>query len=158
MALIADISDFLTMLAPQTRLLAIDEGKKTLGLALSDVQRRLAAPHSTLVRGKLATDLAMLMALCEKERVGGIVIGYPLHMDGSEGPRCQAVRAFVRSLETALDMPIFLADERMSTTDAHDALKAAGRNYSQRMARKDQVAATLILQAVLDALPRQDDA
>ena len=150
--LVADIEAFLAELANGCRLLGIDQGTKTLGLAISDAQWMLAAPISTIKRTKLRADLASLGSVCQQRDVGGLVIGYPLNMDGSEGPRCQSVRAFVRDIEKALNFPILLMDERFSTDAAHDAMLEAGRNYSQRRERKDQTAAALILQKALDSI------
>lgn len=151
--LVADIDDFVSSLHMPCRLVGLDHGSKTIGIALSDINRTIATPHSTINRTKLAADMAILKNLVKEQQVGGFVVGYPLNVDGSEGPRCQSVRAFVRNLESVFDLPVLLEDERFSTDIAMDAMKLGSLSHQKRGAHKDKVAAALILQAVLDRLP-----
>jgi putative holliday junction resolvase len=102
-------------LAPRARLLGIDLGTKTIGLALSDVERRIATPLETIKRVKFTPYVERIRALIDRYEVGGLVFGLPLNMDGTEGPRSQATRAFVRNLKPLVPLPVLFWDERMST-------------------------------------------
>jgi len=134
------------------RLAGLDHGSKTIGVAISDAWWQLAAPVTTIRRGKLVRDIAQLQTLIGEHGIGGIVIGYPLNMDGTAGPRCQSVRAFVRHLEAHCDLPLLLWDERLSSAAAEEAMKAAGRRAARRHATRDAAAAAVILQGMLDGL------
>jgi putative Holliday junction resolvase len=134
------------------RLLGLDLGTKTIGLALSDVERRLATPLETLRRTAFKADAARLVALCERHGVGGLVVGLPLNMDGSEGPRAQATRAFLRNLAPLLPLPTALWDERLSTAAVSRMLIEADVTRARRQAVVDRMAAAYILQGVLDRL------
>jgi putative Holliday junction resolvase len=143
------------------RLLGIDLGTKTIGLALSDVERRLASPLETLPRGKFGHDAQRLQGIIGRYSVGGIVVGLPLNMDGSEGPRCQATRAFVRNLEPLLAIPCVFWDERLSTAAVTRSLIEADASRAKRKAVVDRMAAAYILQGAIDRLsamaaPRPD--
>lgn len=146
------IADLLRGLAPEARLLGLDLGKKTIGLALSDVSRTVASPLLTIRRTKLAADLERLTALAAEHGVGAFVLGLPVNMDGSEGPRCQATRQFAADLAKVTDLPIALWDERLSTRAAEKALLAANVSRRRRAEVVDKVAATVILQGFLDRL------
>lgn len=148
--LVADRTEFFAATVPYSRLLGLDHGSKTIGIALSDVNRTIATPHSTINRTKLITDMTILKRLVIEQQVGGLVVGYPLNVDGSEGPRCQSVRAFVRNLEDIFDLPILLEDERFSTDRAMDAMKLGSLSHQKRSQHKDKVAAAVILQNALD--------
>ena len=136
-------------------LLGLDLGTKTIGTALSDAGWRFATAGKTLPRGKFSRDLETLRALARERRVVGIVIGLPLNMDGSAGPRVQASRAFARNLAQktgGLGLPVLLWDERWSTTSAERDLIAQDVSRARRAERIDSHAAAVILQAALDAL------
>ena len=145
----------LARLAPRdTRLMGLDLGEKTIGLALSDPGRRLATPLETLRRGRFADDATKLAALVDEHRVGGLVLGLPLNMDGSAGPRVQATRAFARNLLARIDLPLALWDERLSTAAVERELIAANVTRARRAKVIDQHAAVFILQGALDRLAR----
>ena len=132
-------------------LLGLDLGTKTIGTALSDAGWRFATAGKTLPRGKFSRDRAALEALIRERRVAGIVLGLPLNMDGSEGPRAQSVRAYARNL-APLGLPMLLWDERWSTASAERDLIAQDFSRARRAERIDSHAAAVILQAALDAL------
>ncbi len=134
------------------RLLGLDLGTKTIGLALSDVQRRIASPLETIKRVKFTPDAAALAAIAKKHAVGGLVIGLPLNMDGSEGPRVQSTRAFVRNLKPILPLPVLFWDERLSTAAVTRTLLEADASRARRGALVDKLAAAYILQGCLDVL------
>lgn len=135
-------------------LLGLDLGTKTIGTALSDAGWRFATAGKTLPRGKFARDLDTLKTLAGERSAAGIVLGLPLNMDGSEGPRAQSARAYARNLarETGLGLPVLLWDERWSTTSAERDLIAQDWSRAKRKERIDSHAAAVILQAALDAL------
>ncbi len=133
-------------------LIGLDLGTKTIGVAVSDPDRRLAAPVVTIARTRFADDAADLLKLAEERRAVGFVLGLPLNMDGSEGPRAQATRAFARNLAKLTALPIALWDERLSTAAVERALIAADASRRKRKAVIDQHAAAYILQGALDRL------
>jgi putative Holliday junction resolvase len=130
--------------------MGIDLGTKTLGLALSDVTRTIASGLTTLSRGKFSVDAPRLLALAEEHGVGGFVLGLPVNLNGTEGPRAQATRAFARNLSKLTVRPILLWDERLSTAAAERVLLEADASRRRRAAVIDKIAATLILQGALD--------
>lgn len=132
-------------------LLGLDLGTRTIGTALSDAGWRFATAAKTLPRGKFSRDLEALRGLAAERSVAGIVLGLPLNMDGSEGPRAQSARAFARNL-APLSLPVLLWDERWSTTSAERDLIAQDMSRAKRAERIDSHAAAVILQAALDAL------
>jgi putative Holliday junction resolvase len=132
-------------------LLGLDLGTKTIGTALSDAGWRFATAGKTLPRGKFSRDRAALEALARERSVAGIVLGLPLNMDGSEGPRAQSARAYARNL-APLGLPVLLWDERWSTASAERDLIAQDFSRARRAERIDSHAAAVILQAALDAL------
>ncbi|MGH7047187.1 MAG: Holliday junction resolvase RuvX [Stellaceae bacterium] len=134
------------------RLLGLDVGTKTIGLALSDTRRIIASPLETIRRRRFRDDLARLGALIEAHGVGGLVIGLPLTLSGSDGPRTQGVRQFARNLATWRDLPIALWDERMSTAAVEREMIAADMTRKRRAEIIDRVAAAYILQGCLDFL------
>ena len=146
------IDEFATRLAPRTRLIGLDLGTKTIGLALSDVGRSIATALTTLKRVKFTKDAEALLALCAEHDVSGLVIGLPLNMDGSEGPRAQATRAFARNLAALTELPMTLWDERLSTVAAERAMIAADMSRAKRAEKIDSAAAAFILQGALDRL------
>ena len=148
------VHEFVAYLAPGARLIGIDVGSKTLGLALSDATRSIASGLVTLRRSRLADDLRQLLDLSEKHGAGGFVVGLPLNLDGSGGPRVQATRAFVRTLAKATPLPVLYWDERLSTVAAERTLLEADLSRRRRAEVIDKVAATLILQGALDRMRR----
>jgi len=143
---------FVRALPRGARLIGIDVGSKTLGLALSDVTRNIASGLVTLRRSRFASDAAGLLKLAGEHKAGGFVIGLPLNLDGSSGPRAQATRAFARNLAKLTPLPMLLWDERLSTVAAERALLEADASRRRRAAVIDKVAATLILQGALDRM------
>jgi putative Holliday junction resolvase len=133
-------------------LLSLDLGTQTIGTALCDAGWRFASADKTLPRGKFGRDREVLAALAAARGVRGIVIGLPRNMDGSEGPRAQASRAYARNLSAALSLPILLWDERWSTTSAERALIEQDMSRAKRKERIDAHAAAVILQGAIDAL------
>jgi putative holliday junction resolvase len=135
-------------------LLALDVSKRAIGVAGADPSWRLATPLGTIRRRRWQQDLAALEQIVRERAAGALVIGWPLNMDGSEGPRCQSVRAFAARLEAALGLAILLWDERLTTFAAEEAADAAGLRGSRRTTTLDALAAAAILQDVLDAVAR----
>ncbi len=146
--------DLVAALAPGARLLGLDLGTKTIGIAVSDPAFKVATPRMTLKRTRLAADLKVLAAEIAATGAGGFVVGLPLNMDGSEGPRVQSVRAFVRNLTAATGLPIAFWDERLSTAAVTRQMIDADLSRRRRAAVVDQAAATYILQGFLDSLAR----
>ncbi len=144
--------EFHAALAPGARLMGLDIGTKTIGVAVSDVNRSVGSALETIRRGKFRDDSARMAEIIADYGVGGIVIGLPLNMDGSEGPRAQSARAYARNLAAATGLPVLLWDERLSTVAAERALIAADTSRKRRAAVIDQVAAAYILQGALDRL------
>ncbi|MDG1286851.1 MAG: Holliday junction resolvase RuvX [Rickettsiales bacterium] len=134
------------------RLLSIDHGKKRIGLAISDISREYVNPLETLAHPKFAVNAQTLAKMVSEHRVAGFIVGYPLNMDGTEGPRCQSVRQFVRSLEAYVDIPMLLWDERLSSDIAHEQMLEGGLRGAQRAGKVDKLAAGAILQSYLETL------
>lgn len=142
------------MLGPGQRLIGIDAGTKTLGLALSDVTRTIASPLETIRRTKFTADAERLLALAALHGVAGLVLGLPVNLDGSEGPRAQSTRALARNLNRISPLPILLWDERLSTQAAERTLLEADASRKRRGELIDKLAATVILQGALDRMRR----
>lgn len=143
------------------RLMGVDLGTKTIGLALSDLERRIATPLETIKRVKFTPDAARMVALVKKFDVKGIVFGLPLNMDGSEGPRAQSTRSFARNFAPLVEAPILFWDERLSTIAVTRTLLAADASRARRGELVDKLAAAYILQGALDRLNwlhHEDDA
>ena len=134
------------------RLLGLDVGAKTIGIALSDVGRVIATPTTTIRRTKFRDDVAQLKALVAEHEIGGLIIGLPINMDGSEGPRCQSVRQFAANVLEVIDIPTALWDERLSTVVAERALLEADMSRKRRAEVIDKMAAAVILQGALDLM------
>ena len=147
-----DIDVFAARLPPMSRLIGIDPGTKTLGLALSDVTRTIASPLLTIIRTKFTRDIEQLLALVAEHKVAGLVLGLPANLDGSEGPRAQSARAFARNLNALSPLPILLWDERLSTAAAERTLLAADQSRKRRAEVIDKMAATIIMQGALDRM------
>lgn len=146
------LQDLVDRLKPGERLLGLDLGTRTIGLALSDTGRTIATALMTLKRTKFQKDADALLEECRKHTVGGLVLGLPLNMDGSEGPRVQATRAFARNLAGRTDLPIAYWDERLSTVAAERVMIDADMSRGKRAQKIDAAAAAFILQGVLDRL------
>ena len=134
------------------RLMGVDLGTRTIGLALSDIGRQIASPLETIRRVKFTPDAGRLAALCAQHGVGGLVIGLPLNMDGSEGPRAQSTRSFVRNLKPILPLPVLFYDERLSTAAVNRMLIDADTSRARRGELVDKLAAAYILQGCLDVM------
>ncbi|UWQ15522.1 Holliday junction resolvase RuvX [Aliiroseovarius sp. M344] len=146
------VETFAPALPPMSALTGLDLGTKTIGVAVSDSLRQVSTPLETIKRKKFTTDAARLLEIIEDRQIGGIVLGLPRNMDGSEGPRCQSTRAFARNLEKLTDVPITFWDERLSTVAAERALLEADTSRKRRAEVIDHVAAGYILQGVLDRM------
>ena len=147
-----EIADFAAALPPQRALIGLDLGEKTIGVAVSDSFLSVASPLETIRRKKFGIDAARLQEVITDRAIGGLVLGLPRNMDGSEGPRCQSTRAFARNFERLADLPITFWDERLSTVAAERALLEADTTRKRRAEVIDHVAAGYILQGVLDRL------
>jgi putative holliday junction resolvase len=134
------------------RLIGLDLGTKTIGVAVSDVGRQIASPVETIARSKFSKDAERLRELVGRLGVGAFVLGLPVNMDGTEGPRAQASRAFARNLGAAITLPVVLWDERLSTAAVTRTLVEADRSRRRRAEIVDQLAAAYILQGLLDRL------
>jgi putative Holliday junction resolvase len=146
------LSELAVLLPPKARLIGLDVGTKTIGLALSDVERRLASPLVTLKRTKFTVDAAALQAEIRKYEAAALVIGLPLALDGSDTPRAQAARAFSRNFVALEPIPVALWDERFSTAAVERDLIAMDVSRAKRAEVIDRMAAAYILQGALDAL------
>ena len=146
------LADLAAALPPKGRLFGLDLGTKTIGVALTDVERRLASPLETIRRIKFSRDAERLLLLAERYDVLAFVIGLPLNMDGTEGPRAQASRAFVRSLSALTKRPCCLWDERLSTAAVERDLIAQDVSRAKRAAVIDRMAAAYILEGALARL------
>lgn len=142
----------LTDLPPRGALLALDPGSKTIGVAVSDPTRLIASGLETVKRSKLAADVARIFQLYDGRACVGVVLGLPLNMDGSEGPRAQSARAFARNLLAIRDVPLTMVDERLTTAGAERALIEADASRARRAQVIDAAAAAWMLQGVLDRL------
>jgi putative Holliday junction resolvase len=140
------------LLAPRGTLIGLDLGTKTIGVATSDPDRRIATGVATIARKTFSADAQRLLALAGERKAVGFVLGLPINMDGSEGPRAQSTRAFARNLIRVTDLPIGLWDERLSTVAVERELIAADASRKKRAAVIDQHAAAFILQGALDRL------
>ncbi len=142
------------LLARNARLMGLDVGTKTIGLALSDTRLSIASPLDTIRRTKFKDDMAALAAMVEKHGVGGLVVGLPLRLDGKDGPRTQGVRQFTKNVLAARDLPLAFWDERLSTLAVERDMIAADLTRQRRAAIVDRAAAAYILQGYLDWLNR----
>lgn len=147
-----DIAGFAAALAPLRPLIGLDPGEKTIGVAASDALGTAASAVATIRRGKFAADAARLLDIAAARDAGGFILGLPRNMDGSEGRRCQSVRAFARNLAALTELPIGFWDERLSTVAAERALLEANLTRKRRKQVIDAVAAAYILQGTLDRL------
>jgi putative Holliday junction resolvase len=153
-ASITDIEDLPPLLARDARLLGLDVGTKTIGMALSDVTRSVATSFDTIRRSKFTADAKTIREVVEKNQVGAMVIGLPLNLDGSEGPRAQSTRAFARNLAAHVEVPMVFWDERLSTAAVERHLIEADVSRKRRAELVDRMAAAYILQGALERLRR----
>lgn len=149
---VIDISELRARLAAGATVAGLDLGTKTIGVAVSDPGLSFAHPRLVITRRKFTQDAQALLAALEKDKVGAVVIGLPVNMDGSEGPRAQATRAFVRNIEKLTNLPFVYWDERLSTVAAERALLEMDVSRRKREGRIDSAAAAFILQGALDRL------
>ncbi len=146
------MAEFAAAIPPMQALAGLDLGTKTIGVAVSDRFRSVASPLRTIRREKFTLDAAQVLAIAAERELGGLILGLPFNMDGSEGPRCQSTRAFARNLGRLTDLPIGYWDERLSTVAAERALLEADTSRRRRAEVIDHVAAGYILQGALDRL------
>jgi putative holliday junction resolvase len=151
-AAIVPVSELASRLPARGALIGLDLGTKTIGVAASDPDRRVAAAVETVERTRFAADAARLLVLAAERKAAGFVLGLPINMDGSEGPRAQSTRAFARNMAKLTELPIALWDERLSTAAVERELIAADASRARRKAVIDQHAAIFILQGALDRL------
>jgi putative Holliday junction resolvase len=153
-ASIVPLAEMVALLPTRGALIGLDLGTKTIGVAVSDPERRVAAGVETIRRRTFTADAAALFTLAAERKVVGFVLGLPVNMDGSEGPRAQSTRAFARNLAQRTELPIGLWDERLSTAAVERELIAADASRRKRAAVIDEHAAIYILQGALDRLRR----
>jgi len=149
---VVELTSLKGCLAHGGRLLGLDVGSKTIGLAISDSRLRVASPLATIRRVRFAVDAKEISRVIAERRIGGLIIGLPIGMDGSEGPRCQSVRQFAVNLLGMGDLPVAFWDERFSTIGAERPLRAAEMSHRRRADVIDKMAAAYILQGALDRL------
>ena len=155
MPIIEDATSLPAYLSAGQRLLGLDLGTKTIGLAVADTRHQIATPFDTIRRKKFGIDAAQLEDILSRENIGGLVMGLPLNMDGSAGPRVQATQAFIRNClqrDSFPDLPILMWDERLSTAAVERTLITADTSRAKRALVVDKMAAAYILQGVLDLL------
>lgn len=148
------LQDFIAALPPRGALLGLDLGTKTIGLALSDIGRSIASPLLVIRRTKFQADVVELRAAIATHAVVGLVLGLPVNMDGSEGPRAQATRGFARNMANTVPLPLLFWDERLSTAAVTRTLIEADASRKRRGEVVDKVAAAYILQGALDRMRR----
>ncbi|PHZ83902.1 Holliday junction resolvase RuvX [Paremcibacter congregatus] len=134
------------------RLLGLDLGSKTIGVALSDIMCNIATPMEIIRRTKFTKDAERLLTIISEQNVGGLVLGLPLNMDGTEGPRCQSTRQFAENMAGKIDIPVVLWDERLSTVAVTRTLLDADASRKRRKEVVDKMAAAYILQGALDKM------
>lgn len=149
---VVDIAELPGLLGRGKVLAGLDLGEKTIGVAVSDAGLAFAHPRPVIARRKFSADAAALIAMLEREKAAAVAIGLPVNMDGSEGPRAQATRAFVRNMARLTPKPFLFWDERLSTVAAERGLLEMDVSRAKRQARIDSAAAAFILQGVLDRL------
>ena len=154
--ILSNLQAFLAGRGPGRRLgvIALDVSKRAIGVAGTDPDWRIATPLLTIRRTKLANDIQRLREVLLEREAGALIIGLPLNMDGSEGPRCQSIRQFAKDVGRSLDLPILLWDERLTTFAAEERADEMGLKGRKRAAMLDALAACLILEDVLAAIGR----
>ena len=151
---ILTLDELLTRLPRFARLIGLDLGTKTIGVAVSDVERRIASPVETIRREKFTADVQKLATITKAQEAFALVIGLPLNMDGTEGPRAQATRSFVRNLDVHMKLPVIYWDERLSTAAVTRTLIEQDASRAKRAEVVDRMAAAYILQGALDRIQR----
>ena len=149
---IRNLSDAQNLLSSGQKYMGLDVGKKTIGIAVGDATHTIASPHRILRRRKFATDMADLFAEMDKLAIGGLIVGWPLNMDGSPGPRCDSTRDFCHALMKLRDVPVILHDERLSTAAVERAMLQADMTRKRRDEKRDALAASWILQSAFDRM------
>jgi putative Holliday junction resolvase len=149
---VVELANLKAQLSPGARLLGLDLGEKTIGLALSDTLLSIATPMETLPRGKFSVDATKIDAIIAAQGVGGLVVGLPLNMNGTEGPSAQSARAFARNFSARSQIPIVFWDERLSTAAVTRTLIDADASRKRRAEVVDKMAAAFILQGAIDRL------
>jgi putative Holliday junction resolvase len=149
---VKSLSELRAALKRGERLMGLDLGSKTIGLALTDVTLTVATPLETIRRTKFTADAARVVELAAQHGVGGLVVGLPVNMDGSEGPAAQSARAFARNFEKLSPLPLAFWDERMSTAAVTRTLIEADASRARRAEVVDKMAAAYILQGALERL------
>ena len=139
-----------------SRVMGLDPGTKTIGVAISDVSRIIASPYKTIKRTKFKQDAQELIDIIREQEMQGIILGFPVNLDGTEGPRAQSVRAFARNFSQLCPLPIVLWDERLSTVAAERTLLEADTSRKRRAEVIDKMAASFILQGALDRMQSID--
>ena len=150
----SSLAEAIAGLPPHAPLIGLDLGSKTIGVAISDITRRIASPVETVARKKFTQDAERLLAIAADRKAGLFLLGLPLNMDGSEGPRAQSTRAFARNLGKLTPLPIVFWDERLSTAAVERMLIGADTSRARRSEVVDKLAAAYILQSALDSLSR----
>lgn len=153
----AEVESFAAALPRDGAVAGLDLGTVTIGVAVSDLRRRVATPVETIRRKKFTLDAQRLLEIAKARDLKGLVLGLPINMDGTEGPRAQSTRAFARNLSGLTDLPIAFWDERLSTVAAERALLEADMSRKRRAEMIDHVAAGYILQGMLDRLGHLED-
>ena len=149
---IRNLSDAHSLLDHGQKFMGLDVGKKTIGIAIGDPTHSVASPHRILWRKKFTTDMTDLFQEMDELAIGGLIVGWPLNMDGSPGPRCDSTRDFCYALMRLRDVPIILQDERLSTAAVEKAMLAADMTRQRRHDRRDALAASWILQSAFDRM------
>lgn len=152
---ICNLYDMINAISLGQKLLGLDVGKKTIGLALADPQSKVASPQPVLWRKKFTTDANLLIEQIVELNIGGLVLGWPLNMDGTAGPRCDSVRDFAHAFLRLREIPISFQDERLSTQAVEREMIAADMTRAKRAIRRDSLAAVWILQSALDSYHHQ---
>jgi len=150
--MLMDLKTLAEALAPDARLVGLDLGEKNIGIALSDVRRTIASPFGTHRRSNFTKDSAYLLTVMREHGAGGVIVGLPLNMNGSEGPSAQSARAFARNFAASSNRPVALWDERLSTAAVTRTLLEADASRSRRAKLVDKMAAAWLLQGALDAI------
>ena len=149
---IRNLSDAQNLLTKGQKYMGLDVGKKTIGIAIGDPSHIIASPHRILWRRKFSSDMEDLFAEMDELSVGGLIVGWPLNMDGSTGPRCDATRDFCHALMKLRDVPVILHDERLSTAAVERAMVQADITRKRRHEKRDALAASWILQSAFDRM------
>ena len=149
---ICKLNDVKDVISKGQRLLGLDIGKKTIGLALSDGSLTIASPVKILWRRKFTPDVEEIFGLVDAQNIGAMVLGWPANMDGTAGPRCDSVRDFAHAMMRIRDIPVIFQDERLSTSAVESAMVSADMTRAKRAERRDALAAVWILQSALDRL------